>query len=85
MPNHFTQSDPYLCSNPGCRAEIGRLYSLKDGFYLLDTGGAGLARIYNGVCKHCGSSVYFSIRDQQLEKLVAAAAASAVTIDKDGP
>lgn len=70
MTDPAREEHSFVCKNPGCRAEVGRLYELEDGFFLLDTGGAGLARTFNGVCKHCGTSIHFSVRDQQLERLV---------------
>jgi ubiquinone/menaquinone biosynthesis C-methylase UbiE len=54
-----------------CKNEIGKLYQIAKGLFLLDTGGGGMASHWRGVCKSCGGIVAFDIDQNALTKTVA--------------
>lgn len=64
------EGGPVRCQNTDCKNEIGRLYPLADGLYLLDLGGGILLDHAHGPCKMCGRHYYFDINEQKLTRLI---------------
>lgn len=62
--------DAYLCQNPACQQELGRIYQVAEGLFALQVGGVLIREGHSMFCANCGQPVHWSMSDQKLAKLI---------------